>query len=74
MAAREPEVTDDREQSAATPTLKEKQSTPRSTARSAGAGSNKCCGKHLLALLPILLGLVIYNIPTIMDEYEASFG
>lgn len=29
---------------------------------------------HLLAIVPILIAFGIYNLPTILDEYNATFG
>ena len=33
-----------------------------------------CTWKKLLVALPIAIALVLYHLPTIMDEYEAWYG
>ena len=35
---------------------------------------SRICGWHLLALLPILIAFILYNLPTIVDEYQARTG
>ena len=35
---------------------------------------SRMCGWHLLALLPILIAFILYNLPTIVDEYQARTG
>ena len=58
------------EQQAATP-IKEP-SQPQESTNSAKASG--LCGKHLLALVPILLALAFYIAPTVFDLYEIQYG
>ena len=60
------------------PTVKEKdqpgepsQTTATPISEQGGGG---CCSWHLLAFLPIVIAFLVYNIPTLRDEYDARFG
>lgn len=57
------------EQPAATPIRESNQPEKNSEAKGSGL-----CGKHLLALIPILLALAFYIAPTVLDIYEAHYG
>lgn len=38
------------------------------------SNSRRCCSKNALALIPIAIALLLYHVPTIVEEYEARYG
>ena len=45
-----------------------------STQQSNPAKPKNNCWVHLLAIVPIVVAFIIYNLPTIIDEYQALAG